>query len=608
MAQWINSGITMPLPLANYASAEHEGKIYIIGGVNVSTGLALSTVYILDLSAKTWSTGATLPVPLWDHRACAVGGKVFVLGGGMHNPGYAANLNYYVYQYNIAANSWTRTITIPVNYGPGVTAHGENIYVLGGYATWTAAPSSTAVYYFSASNPTQYYTLNAAVPQFSNLTTMSSQTYGNKIFSVSGSEMIQLDLETLEVTTLAGPPVYKSAPGTALYHSEIWSANLGPSNEVDVYDILTGQWRTETYSTAPYAASGIAAYADNLYWLPYATSAGTKYIYTYGMASVSIFNASPSSGFVNERENNTFTWSLMSLPATRQARATFQWREGVSGQIHNLTVEGENTAITVPAGTFPDGSFQWRVMAEGQNGAVSAYTDWMTLVTVDEKPGKPTGLYPASGSRDGTRTIQFSWLHNSPLSTPQSAFELQVTYDGGTTWESISGKVISATTQFTAAAGTITPTEATGRVGWRVRTYNSDDVSSDWSDTAFFVVHPSPQAPNWISVESGRARPLCRWTSLGQIGFQLQILSGTSVLFDSGEIYSTQTEYRIPTILPNGVFIFALRIKNARGLFSEWANLSVLISASSRLSIVLNGQPVENGALLTFQVGGGEGE
>lgn len=311
-------------------------------------------------------------------------------------------------------------------------------------------------------------------------------------------------------------------------------------------------------------------------------------------------NLNPTAGFVNEKIDNKFLWNLISIPIQlEQQSGTFQWRVRNSSDINTINI-GTDQFVIVPANTLPQGEFEWRVSAANASGIIVPFTDWFLLTTIDAKPNKPTGLYPHSGVRDGTRPIQFSWIHNSPLSTPQSAFELQVTYDGGATWLDLSNMVASAITQFTAAADTILPTDPTGRIGWRVRTYNSDDVSSDWSDSAFFIVHPAPQAPNWISVETARSRPLGRWISLGQVGFQLQVLSGETVLFDSGEIFGTQTEYRMPQYLPNGIYIFKVRIKNVRGLLSEWADFPVSINARRTLQINLTGDQTKNGVQLIF--------
>lgn len=323
---------------------------------------------------------------------------------------------------------------------------------------------------------------------------------------------------------------------------------------------------------------------------------------------IQVLNITPQSGFINEKEISTFSWDLGFNSQTtfnlslNQQSAIFQWRNTGSTSISNVYVTSD-TFVNIPPNTLPNGNFEWRVaQATSTYGSVAPTTPWFLLTTVDQKPNKPTGLYPNTGSRDGSKVIQFSWIHNAPLSTPQSAFELQITYDNGTTWIDLSNKITTAVTQFNAAANTIMPTDPTGRIGWRVRTYNSDDIASDWSDTAFFIVHPAPQTPNWISVEAGRSRPLSRWTSWGQVGFQLKVLSGDIVLFDSGEIFGKQTEYRIPIFLNNGVFTFRLRIKNIRGLYSDWADRAVSINAQSRLNIILQGMPIEGGAQLTFEV------
>ena len=597
MAQWTNTGVTMPQALSGFASARCGGKLYILGGLVGGAQLS-NAIHILDLNRGTWSAGRSMPLYLQSAKAVASGGCIYLVGGMGGSTSTASNPSYRVLQYDIAGNQWTQTaINSPVCQYMGLAACGEYIYVLGGLSGLTEAYAKHEIYYFSISDPIQRFQLSATLPNSSGRVT--SQTIGSKIYSVSGSEMYVLDLETLQVTTATGPPMVKELPLSTCYCDELWAARSG-SLELEVYSVGSGVWRTETAAPAEAsAAGGVEQWEGALYWLPNTYGSTRLAIYTRDMRRVAVYSPSPSSGFVNEREAGTFTWALASTPPTRQQSADFQWRVNEAGPVNTVSVTGETTAITLPPDTFPDGSFQWRVMATGENGVASDYTQWMTLTTVDERPNKPTNLYPNSGTRDGTGELELSWLHNAPLSTPQSAFEIQVSYDNGSSYMDFSGKVTSSVVKYTAPANSFAPAPA-GVVGWRVRTYNSDDVPGEWSDAVFFAVLPAPEAPAWRGVEQGRSRPAAQWISTGQQAYRLQVLHGDNLVYDTGQRYGTATTHKVCNYLANGQYAFRVRIQNLFGLWSDWAEYVAIVAAKQTMGITLTGEAVENGARLKF--------
>lgn len=594
--QWKNTGWKLPEKISDYTTACWDGKLYVIGGLkDVSvTNERSNRTYILDLQTGVWSRGQDFPAYIHGATAIATEYGIYLIGGatGAEAIGFEA-VNYEMYRYDGLMNTWSYTgINIPVNWDMGLCLYGEYVYVLGGVRN--VADYRQDIYRFPVKSPTGFAQLSAVLPE--SFTRVTSQAYDGKIYTICDREMAVLDLETMEMKSGSGPINLMSSPVSTIHMGEIWVSFLW--GEVNVYNVEDNRWRAEI--TSPAYVTGMEAWNSTLYMLPYVAREQTDdSIYSYDMRSIRIVNPAPSAGFINEKVDNTFTWGITSIPPTRQNAATFQWREGSGGTVHSRFVTGETTAITVPANTFPDGSIQWRVKVTGDNGVESEFTPWLSLTTVDEKPMKPTGLYPNSGVWDGSKAIELFWIHNSPLGTPQSAYELEVTYDSGASYSHLSGPATTEATMHVVTAGTFTPGPG-GTIGWRVRTYNSDGVSGEWSDTAYFTVITAPDAPVIRSVEQGKSRPRVEWVPFDQQVWQLQVRRGDETIYDTIPQYGTKTDHKVEEYLPNGSYTFAVRTQNAFGLWSEWGTYQAAVSTVATMKITLTGEAIENGAHLEF--------
>ncbi|CAE8587331.1 unnamed protein product, partial [Polarella glacialis] len=72
-------GASLRFPRRNCASAEHEGRVYAIGGFDGTK--IISSVEAYDSRLKSWMQMEPLPTPRSSAMACSQGGKVWVLGG-----------------------------------------------------------------------------------------------------------------------------------------------------------------------------------------------------------------------------------------------------------------------------------------------------------------------------------------------------------------------------------------------------------------------------------------------------------------------------------------------------------------------------------------------
>lgn len=364
-------------------------------------------------------------------------------------------------------------------------------------------------------------------------------------------------------------------------------------NRPSVYNI-TDQQRLLISGTAAQWANVLV---DNTYYLTWATYALANGIQTQipnldlytSRASnrpyvqlitepVAIYAAglSPVSGFINEKTSNVFQWSMSYndsrvIGKINQTSAKIEWRVVESSTINTINISGSASSYTIPANTFPNGNIEWRITATGDNGATSAPSAWYQLTTIDTTTTAIV-LSPVDDYVDSGNTTLFSWESVSSVGSTPTAFEIEVNSAGS--WETLVPKQVSSASQYLAPANTL----PTGKLMWRVRTYNTDDAPGEWSDPANIFVMGSPNKPEIQSVTAGTARPTIQWISVGQQGFQLQVLDSSEVLVDTDVVYGTDNKYKIPYFLNDGIYTMKLRIQNSYGLFSDWTEYQLPIS------------------------------
>jgi N-acetylneuraminic acid mutarotase len=118
---------SIPTPVACYASAVLDDKIYIIGG---GTGTfepknATNLVQIFDPETNQWSTGKTIPSGVYKAAACStsgliapkriyvVGGSLAYDGGGLSASATAQTVTNITQVYDLATGRWSSASSIP---------------------------------------------------------------------------------------------------------------------------------------------------------------------------------------------------------------------------------------------------------------------------------------------------------------------------------------------------------------------------------------------------------------------------------------------------------------------------------------------------------------
>lgn len=181
----------------------------------------------------------------------------------------------------------------------------------------------------------------------------------------------------------------------------------------------------------------------------------------------------------------------------------------------------------------------------------------------DATPFAPTIIYPDGEIIENAGMMRFQWQHNANGST-QSKFELGWKMQSDQDWITI--------TQSTAAQyyDIDASNFKNGIVEWRVRTYNSKGLVSDYATAQFFVVG-KPGNPSISSIKNDAITEIA-WTAnkSEEASARLEILQGEKLLINSGEIAAGIADVWKPNImLPNGSYVVTLEISNIYGIWSN---------------------------------------
>jgi N-acetylneuraminic acid mutarotase len=129
------AGAPMPAPVSSAASAVHDGKIYVFGGVSGAPGV-LDLTQQYDPATNQWTGKAPMPVASHNLAAHTIGEHIYVLAsygdGGFMNQ---------LWRYDPVANAWqTRTPRPTYRYEFASAVVDGRIYVLGGDGTVDNGP------------------------------------------------------------------------------------------------------------------------------------------------------------------------------------------------------------------------------------------------------------------------------------------------------------------------------------------------------------------------------------------------------------------------------------------------------------------------------------
>ena len=305
---------------------------------------------------------------------------------------------------------------------------------------------------------------------------------------------------------------------------------------------------------------------------------------------------SPTTGYIDPAEAAVFTLTAPHNSRPLQyftlASAVLHYKEAdaVSYTDISQVFTDKPYTITIPANTLSSGkTYDIYVTATGDDETTTADGAVGSFTTAD---GTAVATPVSPKNTLERKTVRFAWNYFNERGTRQYAYEIKYTVNGGSEVFP-TGKVVSQDTETTISIPTA------GTVAWSVRAYNQDDVAGNWSEAITFV-NAVPPSPPVISDVSHLGRPVVSWICADQVAFQVQALSNDEVVYDSGTIYSGAQQYQLEKFLPDGSYVFRVRIFNSLGYSSDWAEVNYDQAFPGLPDITLTAEGQADGVAVSF--------
>lgn len=304
-------------------------------------------------------------------------------------------------------------------------------------------------------------------------------------------------------------------------------------------------------------------------------------------------------GYIKETWDESTTW-----------RAPYRFIGGSSIYLENVNIPGSQYyEITL---SLSDVMYQnivnngihviWYKMIDSQvqpsyvtmHSRENTYPPLLVVTYEDVPPSAPTPTDPIGVYKDNKSIIHFAWTYNSDVGGEQKAFDLQWSTDQ-TNWTTVSQT--TANNYYDMPADTL----PAGNIYWRVRTYNEYDEVGPYCDIQSFYAIGAPAAPVINAIPTNTARPVVSWSAFNQQVYQLQVLSGDTVVYDSGIVPGISIrQHKVKAWLADGAYTVRLRIKNEYDLWSEWSSATVTISTVKPAKPTVTAEKTTTGIKLTI--------
>lgn len=223
----------------------------------------------------------------------------------------------------------------------------------------------------------------------------------------------------------------------------------------------------------------------------------------------------------------------------------------------------------------------------------SANKPVLRVVCEDELPDKPVPQSPIGVFRDNASVVRFSWQYISSTGDTQAKFDLQWSTDQAT-WTTISQT--SGNTYYDMPASTL----PVGTIYWRVRITNENNVVGEYCDAVAFYSIGAPASAEIYRVTND-CRPTIFWDAEGQQVYQVQVLKGANVIYDTGNLPGIETKnHKVRAFLEDGHYIARVRIKNEYDIWSVWDSLEFVLDTVKPAKPSLAAQRAPYGVELTI--------
>lgn len=284
---------------------------------------------------------------------------------------------------------------------------------------------------------------------------------------------------------------------------------------------------------------------------------------------------SPTSGYVNPRNNVKFSWFFNANGATiPTGQVTLYWKAAGASSWTSVAAASGATSLTLTGTTespaFPTGTtIQWYLTgtdSTGSSSTTATYTISTAASLIDSVCQTPVNTV-----EDGSTWIQMDWLLYStdgyPASRTQVFWKEDEDEDIPANWHELldyAGTVNS----ISVAGGTF----SAGKINWKVIATNIDGSAAGIVGTASFICVDAPDPVQGLRATDVPITTIS-WQSDGQEAYEITI-DGEVVRKAFGPaVYS----WTVTEPLPEGVHTISVRVQGIYGLWSTPSETSISV-------------------------------
>lgn len=252
---------------------------------------------------------------------------------------------------------------------------------------------------------------------------------------------------------------------------------------------------------------------------------------------------------------------------------------------HVLQVDVTDPAAPAVTGTTPvPGGSVRHIAHDAGHLYVTTYADGgtpagVTVLAINRPPFAPTLTAPGTGAVVSVASGNYlSWMFNDPdRGDSQSAYRVRYRPVGTPAWVD-TGWVTSTSARHLVPGWTFSAAD----YEWQVATKDSYGEAGPFSPSGFFTATTPPPGPTITAPANGAVIPTSSatlvWSVPDQDAYQLQVLDGATVVFDTGQVNDPSARARAVEFTTNNTTrTIQLRILH-EGLWSPWAQVTVTVS------------------------------
>lgn len=308
------------------------------------------------------------------------------------------------------------------------------------------------------------------------------------------------------------------------------------------------QYRVVAFNSSGSAASATGPYTYTTPSAPGVTLEATSSTQVTATVDTKV----PHGNYKNELQYSSAGGAWTALTTLAAGVDSYTWTPPAAASIQVRS----RTVIVAPTSTDPG------------NGLASGYANSNT-VPLQSPPLAPTNLTPNGANVDRTKAVAASWTYTSTDTSAQTAYEVQRSTDGGTTWTG-TGKVLSTSKTYNFAANTFTAGQV---VTWRVRTWGVHATAGPWSNNATFTAQTAPAvtitSPLGISETSLAS---VTWAAVtGQAAWKAELYRESELLQARSGSGTTRTVNFTPKLENGSSYTIRVQVQASTGLWSEWS-------------------------------------